>query len=92
MIIKYKNIYGYLIKECIPKFYIEYNYPCYRIYATRRSITKNKLYIISITLDDVAYHLKNNISISKKDVEFIMDCQDEDIIKLFILKLINERL
>ena len=90
MIIKYKNIYGYLIKECIPKFYIEYKIPYYHIYATTSNIN-NKLYIIS-TIDDVPYTLNKDINISKKDVNFIMNCQDEDIIKLFILKLINERL
>lgn len=91
MITKYHNVYNYLEEHYVTDYYITYEYPCHYI-CTNADFEFNKLYIICTTLPPEIPHLGEDISISKKDVEFIMDCQDEDIIKLFILKLINERL
>ena len=90
MIIKYNNVYNYLEENHTSDYYITYEYSCYCIY-TNTDLVFDNLCIIHVKVD-YDNHLKNNINISKKDVDFIMNCQDEDIIKLFILKLINERL
>jgi hypothetical protein len=90
MITKYHNIYKYLKEHRTSDYYIIYEYSCYYICANTY-FPLDKLCIIQVTANH-DNHLKNDISISKKDVDFIMNCQDEYIIKLFILKLINERL
>lgn len=90
MITKYYNVYNYLEEQHTSDYYITYEYSYYYI-CTNTDIIFNNLCIIQVKVDYDNYP-KNNINILKKDVDFIMNCQDEDIIKLFILKLINERL
>jgi hypothetical protein len=91
MITKYNKVYNYLEEHYVTDYYINYKYPCHYI-CTNADFQFNRLYIICATLPPEIRYPGEDINISKKDVDFIMNCQDEDIIKLFILKLINERL